>query len=315
MECLVEHLCRLDHLLPKDVLLALDESPQTLSPENAEMVALLDRLLIRFLAHIDSVTLSDDKVQYKLNLQSMLREFIPIFEKVLLAQPSTRNVQFILFYLLSLKSSFTDSFCDWLLKRLIMPNAPLTKRLAAASYLAGFLARAEFAPKSTLQTTVKILSSFALDYIRTVPEASQCHSTDKFMPFYIVTQAMFYLVIFRQSEIGLDTLREAKISAIVFSKFNPLGSCVPAIATKFCDVMKEKEIAYCHGILEKTRQTELLTRGRGQEVNPIDFYFPFDPCLLPRVAEKVDTFYNHWSDDSDSESEDDSDDDESMDES
>ena len=43
MECLIEHLCRLDHLLPKDVLLALDESPQTLSPENAEMVALLDR--------------------------------------------------------------------------------------------------------------------------------------------------------------------------------------------------------------------------------------------------------------------------------
>ena len=62
---------------------------------------------------------------------------------------------------------------------------------------------------------------------------------------------MFYLVIFRQSEIGLDVLREAKISAIVFSKFNPLGSCVPAIANKFCDVMKENEIAYCHGILEK----------------------------------------------------------------
>ena len=43
MECVVEHLCRLDHLLPKDVLLALDESPQSVSAENAEMVELLDR--------------------------------------------------------------------------------------------------------------------------------------------------------------------------------------------------------------------------------------------------------------------------------
>jgi len=51
-------------------------------------------------------------------------------------------------------------------------------------------------------------------------------------------------------------------------------------------------------------------------VNPIDFYFPFDPCLLPEMAERIETFYNHWhGDDDESDEDDDDSDDESMDES
>lgn len=188
---------------------------------------------------------------YGKNLQKVLRELIPIVEKVLLPQPSTRNVQFILFYLLSLKRSFPDTFCDWLLKRLIMPNEVMSKRLAVGSYLCGFLARADYVSHSTLKTAATILSSFCLDYIRSVPESKQAHSAEKFMPFYIASQALFYLIVFRQSEIGEDTLRQLNLSIIVFSKLNPLACCVPAIAMKFCDVMKETQIAYCHGVLDK----------------------------------------------------------------
>ena len=59
---------------------------------------------------------SGDKNETARALQVLLREFIPAFEKILLSQPSTKCVQYILFYLLSRKNSFPDSFIDWLLK-------------------------------------------------------------------------------------------------------------------------------------------------------------------------------------------------------
>jgi len=113
------------------------------------------------------------------------------------------------------------------------------------------LARANYIEHSTLKTASTILSTFCLDYIRAVPEATQTHSTDKFTPFYIATQALFYLIIFREREIGVEHLRQLNLTGIVFSKLNPLASCVPGIAIKFCDVMKDNEIAYFHSVLEQ----------------------------------------------------------------
>lgn len=314
LESVIEHLCRLDHFLPKSTLLALEDESEdeetvnnNIDTSQRETFKTLDTVLIRITKHIDDVTLSADKTTYGQNLAKFLREFIPIFEKVLIPQPSTKTVQFVLFYLLSLKKSFPDSFCDWLLKRLLSPNEVMSKRLAVGSYLCGFLARAQYVAHSTLETTAKILSSFCQEYLRSVPESRQSLSPDKFMPFYIVTQALFYLIIFRKDEIGMKTLRQLNIPLIVFSKLNPLACCVPAIALKFCDIMKETEITFCHTVLEQTRQRQLLTRGRGQEVNPLDFYFPFDPCLLPEMAEKIDTFYNHWNEGEESDSDEDMD--------
>ena len=100
---------------------------------------------------------------------------------------------------------------------------------------------------------ILLFSQFAIEYLQNIPESKQCHNTDRFAPFYIITQALFYLIIFRQSEIGLENLRKLSLQKLLFSKLNPLNSCVPGIALKFCDVMKELEICFCHGILEEVR--------------------------------------------------------------
>jgi len=295
-----------DQKIPKALLMDFEDDEETLGENEVQNIKLLDKILIRLIKHIDDVTYADDKETRSQNLSKFLREFIKIFETVLLPQPTTRNTQFFLFHLLSMKSTFSDSFVDWLLKRLLMPTGSVSRRLAAASYLCGFLARADYAPNSTIQTTCQILSQFAIEYLQNIPESKQCHNTDRFAPFYIISQALFYLIIFRQSEIGLENLRKLSLQKILFSKLNPLNSCVPGIALKFCDVMKELEICFCHGILEETRQRNLLTRGRDQEINPIEFSFPFDPCLLPELSELLDSSYNHWNngeDMSDSESE------------
>ena len=73
----------------------------------------------------------------------------------------------------------------------------------------------------------------------------------KFLPFYFVAQAVFYIIIFRQDKIGTVELQSLNLQAIVFSKLNPLAEMVPAIAAKFADIMKETEILFCHGVLEQ----------------------------------------------------------------
>ena len=73
----------------------------------------------------------------------------------------------------------------------------------------------------------------------------------KFLPFYFVAQALFYIIIFRQDKIGTAELQSLNLQAIVFSKLNPLAEMVPAIAAKFADIMKETEILFCHGVLEQ----------------------------------------------------------------
>ena len=62
---------------------------------------------------------------------------------------------------------------------------------------------------------------------------------------------MFYIIIFRWKQIGSENLRKLNLHTIVFSKLNPLAEMVPAIAVKFCDIMKETEILFGHGILEQ----------------------------------------------------------------
>ena len=187
------------------------------------------------------------------------------FEQIFLPQPSTKCAQFIFFHLLSLKFSFPDSFIDWLFKRIVSPSEPVLKRQAAAAYLCGLCARAEYISKTTIREVVKLLSNFCIkviggnrtldlslfQYLLSIPEHKQNNDQQKFLPFYFVAQSLFYLIIFRWETIGIENLRDLNLQTIVFSKLNPLAELVPAVAIKFCDVMKETEILFGHVIIEQ----------------------------------------------------------------
>ena len=108
----------------------------------------------------------DTKEETNANLVQVLRYSMSSFEQIFLPQPSTKCVQFIFFHLLSLKFSFPDSFIDWLFKRIVSPSEPVLKRQAAAGYLCGLCARAEYISKTTIREVVKLLSNFCIKVIR-----------------------------------------------------------------------------------------------------------------------------------------------------
>jgi len=272
--------------------------------QKIELLKVLDNLCCQFIDFINRTCLTDDKSKTDHNLRIMLREFMPSFEKVLLPQPSTKAVQFILFYLLSLKVSFPDTFVDWLLRRVTTPSEPLLKRQAASSYLCGLCARAEYVPISTILEVVKILSRFCTQYLANIPNSKQRPDQSKFLPFYFVAQTLFYIIIFRREKLGTEILSELNLHTIVFSKLNPLAEMVPAVAQMFADIMKETEVLFCHSVIDQARKERIAIRGLNDVVNPIDFHFPFDQCRLPKLNERVDSFYNYWNEnESDSESE------------
>lgn len=314
MEAIFVHLCRIDQFLPRSVLIDLDMlTPEDTNLSDVQVTDLAtrdqyDRIMCRFINYIESsVAADDDNVENK-NLVVFLREMVSVFGKVLIPQPTTTSVQYVLFYLLSMKSSFPNSLCDWMLKRIMNKSETHTRRVALLSYLTSFLARAQYVSHSTIINVSKILSNYCVEYIRqSVPEKDQHFSTEKFLIFYATAQSLFYLVIFRHMELGQTVIASLSIPEIVYSKLNPLAACVPSIALKFCDILKDMELAFCHHILSQFHERQLLSTGTNEIVNPIDFYFPFDRCLLPNLSAKVDKFYNHWIDNDDEDTDSDSD--------
>ena len=93
-------------------------------------------------------------------------------------------------------------------------------------------------------------------YLLSIPEHKQNNDQQKFLPFYFVAQSLFYLIIFRWETIGIENLRDLNLQTIVFSKLNPLAELVPAVAIKFCDVMKETEILFGHVIIEQVNNLD-----------------------------------------------------------
>jgi len=323
IEIIMAHLCDLDQILPKtfvesyqDDLTSDTDGEMTLEKDQfkVELFQVLDVLCCEFIDFIDRTTLTDDKFTTDQNLKVMLRELMPTFEKVLLPQPSTKAVQFIVFYLLSLKLSFPDSFVDWLLKRVTLPSEPILRRQAAASYLCGLCSRAEYVPLSTVKEVVRILARFCLTYLANIPESKQRSDQTKFLPFYFIAQSLFYIIIFRREKLGNSLLNDLNLHTIVFSKLNPLAEMVPAVAQMFADIMKETEVLFCHSVIDQARKERLAIRGLNDVVNPIDFHFPFDQCRLPRLTERIDSFYNYWNENDNSETESETDSDSSMEE-
>ena len=124
-------------------------------------------------------------------------------------------------------------------------------------------------------------------YLLSIPEHKQNNDQQKFLPFYFVAQSLFYLIIFRWETIGIENLRDLNLQTIVFSKLNPLAELVPAVAIKFCDVMKETEILFGHVIIEQV--DNLNVRGPRIKVGtfrggktPFSDFLPQKRKLIPK---------------------------------
>ncbi|XP_066291736.1 RNA polymerase I-specific transcription initiation factor RRN3-like isoform X1 [Branchiostoma lanceolatum] len=237
----------------------------------------------------------------------MFRHLLTAFEKLLLPTHASCHVQFLVFYIASLRQDLADAFLNFCWRKVQSPNTPVILRQAAAAYMASFLARANFVPLSTVIACLDLLLPWIHRYIddqdgstRSYPDVN-LHGT-----FYSVCQGVFYMFVFRhkqfvESKKGLNYIRGLNFDRVINCRLNPLKVCLPTIVNMFASITRMYQIVMCYTIMEKNNRSVLPVVASSQggptdvtNLNPLDAFFPFDPYMLSRSKRFIQPLYQEW---------------------
>ncbi|XP_012503015.1 PREDICTED: RNA polymerase I-specific transcription initiation factor RRN3 [Propithecus coquereli] len=331
LECYVHNLLRISVYFPTlrheileliiEKLLKLDdEDEETVRETEADperpgqmvhpVAERLDILLSLLLSYIKDVCYIDGKIDNN-KTKDLYRDLINIFDKLLLPTHASCHVQFFMFYLCSFKLGFAEAFLEHLWKKLQDPNNPAIIRQAAGNYIGSFLARAKFIPLITIKSCLDLLVNWLHMYLN-----NQDLGTKAFCdvalhgPFYSACQAVFYTFVFRHKQLlsgnlkeGLRYLQSLNFERIVMSQLNPLKICLPSVVNFFAAITNKYQLVFCYTIIERNNRQMLpvIRNTAGGDLvqtctNPLDTFFPFDPCVLKRSKKFIDPIYQIWED-------------------
>ncbi|XP_047389906.1 RNA polymerase I-specific transcription initiation factor RRN3 [Sciurus carolinensis] len=270
----------------------------------------LDILLSLLLSYIKDVCYVDGKIDNN-KTKDLYRDLVTIFDKLLLPTHASCHVQFFMFYLCSFKLGFAEAFLEHLWKKLQDPNNPAIIRQAAGNYIGSFLARAKFIPLITVKSCLDLLVNWLHIYLNNQDSGTKAFCDVALHgPFYSACQAVFYTFVFRHKQLlsgnlkeGLRYLQSLNFERIVMSQLNPLKICLPSVVNFFAAITNKYQLVFCYTIIERNNRQMLpviRSTAGGDSVqtctNPLDTFFPFDPCVLKRSKKFIDPVYQIWED-------------------
>ncbi|KAH0506199.1 RNA polymerase I-specific transcription initiation factor RRN3 [Microtus ochrogaster] len=270
----------------------------------------LDILLSLLLSYIEDVCRVDGKIDNS-KTKDLYRDLIAIFDKLLLPTHASCHVQFFMFFLCSFKLGFAEAFLEHLWKKLQDPNNPAITRQAAANYIGSFLARAKFIPLITVKSCLDLLVNWLHMYLNNQDSGTKAFCDVALHgPFYSACQAVFYTFVFRYKQLlsgnlkeGLRYLQSLNLERVVLSQLNPLKICLPSVVNFFAAITNKYQLVFCYTIMERNNRQMLpviRSTAGGDSVqtctNPLDTFFPFDPCMLKRSKKFIDPIYQIWED-------------------
>jgi len=207
------------------------ETPQSRLMGNP-IATTLDMCLDQFYSYVKE-KLGDGTTASRAEQDAIVSALISYFENHVLQTHNTKHVQFVFFYVASIRSSFLQHFVSCIWQRAVDRNQSVATRQTSIGYLSSFLARAKFVPVDMLMTYMRKLSSWAHEYIRSC-DYKKNKNPKAHIVFFAVSQAIFYVIAFRSREFLLDddNLRltlKLDLPAIVKHPLNPLNYCLPAV--------------------------------------------------------------------------------------
>ncbi|XP_071976771.1 RNA polymerase I-specific transcription initiation factor RRN3 [Engystomops pustulosus] len=241
--------------------------------------------------------------------KDLYKDLIVVFDKLILPTHACCHVQFTMFYICSFKLGLAEAFLEHLWKKLQNPNNPPIIRQTAASYIGSLLARAKFIPLVTVKACLDLLVNWIHGYIDNQDAGSRAFCDLTFHgPFYAACQAVFYTLIFRHKQLldgsmrkGLAYLQGLNFERIVMCQLNPLKLCLPSVVNFFAAITRKYQLVFCYTIIERNNRQMIpvvrsSTGGEAPQTftNPLDSFFPFDPCLLKRCKILIDPLYQQW---------------------
>ncbi|KAI8610571.1 RNA polymerase I-specific transcription initiation factor RRN3 [Chytriomyces sp. MP71] len=270
-------------------------------------------------------------------LDSFFAALLHAFERTLLPTHRCRYVQFLYFHGASLDARWRERFAVLLVQRAFDATAPALLRVAAVSFLSGFVGRARFLERAFLVNVVKVLTCWAVRYVEEHETAHTSPNLKRDGVFYHVVQAILYIFCFRWRELVRGEEGDAGpqlpvemqgFQRIVISRFAPLQMCTKSIVSEFARITHKLDILYCYTLMRRadgTRGAPVhendpacnasshssadLTATQRQTGPPsvfvveeaVEAVFPFDPCHLRLTRGIIATSYAEWQDDDEDE--------------
>ncbi|KAL4678051.1 hypothetical protein H8959_020725 [Pygathrix nigripes] len=265
----------------------------------------LDILMSLVLSYMKDVCYVDGKVDNN-KTKDLYRDLINIFDKLLLPTHASCHVQFFMFYLCSFKLGFAEAFLEHLWKKLQDPSNPAIIRQAAGNYIGSFLARAKFIPLITVKSCLDLLVNWLHIYLNYQDSGTKAFCDVALHgAFYSACQAVFYTFVFRHKQLlsgnlkeGLRYLQSLNFERIVMSQLNPLKVCLPSVVNFFAAITSKYQLVFCYTIIERNNRQMLpviRSTAGGDSVqtctNPLDTFFPFDPCVLKRCIKRKQNYF------------------------
>lgn len=297
--------------------------------KSTRLVQKLDASLERLFALFAPAFEDPDTEAARQCLGDMLSDFV----NFVLTVPSSRHTQFLVFHFSQRSLPLQDLFTGTLLNLGFESNRPATVRQAAASYLSSFVARAARVPRETVRSVVGVLCMRMDQYRRSNAEGCRGPDLRRYQELYAWVQALLYIFCFRWRDLvdaypdivdpedpasfvgqELEWMPGLKqtLTSVIYSVFNPLMVCSPAIVSEFAKLAHSMRFMYVFPRLESNKSIHLsqfvsghygaggaLREDAGYTVEDekrlqLEGNFPFDPYLLPTSKRWLDGDYIQW---------------------
>ncbi|KAK7082364.1 hypothetical protein SK128_024811 [Halocaridina rubra] len=239
-------------------------------------------------------------------LKALYNDMKLIFSNTILRTHASAHVQFLLFYLISMRPGLLPFFLDFLINNKFRdPQVAPCIRKNAMAYVGSLLARGKFVTFLEMHTCLKSICDWCDDYLDNQEKIPERYYEDLSLhwPFYHACQTLFYIFTFRYLEYtankkALAMARSLNLERFVHSRLNPLNICSPPIVKNFVAVAHHFQIAYCHTVMERNKRLGIPAARTDAyvEVKPavLESLFPFDPYLLQRSKLYIQNHYREF---------------------
>jgi len=247
-----------------------------------------------------------------------------IFQTRVMPTYRSKYVQFLFFYLASLRVNWTESFLKDLLTTVYSQDQTLEKRLVALSYLASFVARAKFLTPLFGIKVVQYLTAFVME----IQEAAEKHAAsrtrdDEEKPhhpmvrlFVAGVQSICYILCFRISSFageeeakgqlmrlmpawGTPRTVEETFTPVLASALNPITWINRNVAKQFLMSIRHEfpSIAsQTKAMYKKMAKSDGVIVDNDDEDVKFDMtaFYPFDPYRLSGSHIFLVGIYQNW---------------------
>ena len=207
---------------------------------------------------------------------------LQLFDLYIIDLPSSTTVQFIFLIAASFGASQYETFVGYLLHKMIDNTVSSRTRGNAAFYLMTLIARARYIDDQFAVAILSYVANFASCYIQHVKTNNprgftrniQAHTV-----FYYALQCIAYVCVWRNEQWqqnGIDPEEKWNISELFNNELDGMTAIDKNTAEMFGQL----------GLVEYDPDEITIDR--------IDVWFPFDPCPLDEVKERVEPIYIEW---------------------